>query len=203
MARREDIARDWFRLSPRRRATAWSEHTTVTLTESMAPETLQPGSLYRFIMGVDSGFSIMSSSETVQLNDPMGALLRRGKFPLTFDALLGELDAAGTVPQQSLFLISEAGQISPDRLNHCTVICALRLFEENHRTLMWRLAQAPSATRRRSFFRLPPGMTMPGCSTTIWAFLERGYGRVIPTIPSHLPRGVEAVLTVTSMGVSL
>jgi hypothetical protein len=66
-------------------------------------------------MGVDSEFTVMSPSEVAELNDPMGALLKQGKFPLTVDAVLRELDVAGTLPRQSSFLISEAGQISPEQ----------------------------------------------------------------------------------------
>ena len=114
MTRSGDIVRDWFRIGPRRRATAWSEQAVETLAENVAPEMLKPRTLYRFVMGADSDFSIMSSSEIAQLADPMGALLGQGKFPLTAGALLSELDAAGMVPRQSSFMISEAGQISPD-----------------------------------------------------------------------------------------
>src|SRR5262249_40528502 len=78
----------------------------------IAAEALHPSTLYRFVMGADSEFTVMSSSEIAELGDPMGLLLGQGKFPLTVDALLGELNEAGVVPQQSSFLISEAGQIS-------------------------------------------------------------------------------------------
>jgi hypothetical protein len=103
----------WFRIDSRRRATAWAEHRRVALTEDTAPEVLQPLTLYRFIMGADSDFTVMSPSEVAELNDPMAALLKQGKFPLAVEAVLRELDASGTLPQQSSFLISEAGQIPP------------------------------------------------------------------------------------------
>jgi hypothetical protein len=106
---------EWFRIAPRRRATAWGEHTRVALTENITAEELQPLTLYRFIMGTDSDFTVMPPSEMAELNDPMAALLKRGRFPLTVDSVLRELDASGTLPRQSSFLISEAGQIPPDQ----------------------------------------------------------------------------------------
>lgn len=106
---------EWLRIEARRRATAWTEHAHVALTERIAAGVLKPSILHRFIMGVDSEFTVMSPSEVAELNDPMGALLKQGKFPLTVDAVLRELDVAGTLPRQSSFLISEAGQISPEQ----------------------------------------------------------------------------------------
>ncbi|MGH3721237.1 MAG: hypothetical protein ACRDRI_20775 [Pseudonocardiaceae bacterium] len=64
-------------------------------------------------MGIDSTFTEMTPSELSTLSDPMAQLLEGGVFPLTVDALLVELNAKGILPEQSSFLISEAGQIPP------------------------------------------------------------------------------------------
>lgn len=84
------------------------------LFDSPASRALLPATLYRFVAGVDSDFVVMPSSEMGVLNDPMASLLKSGRFPLTAEALLAELDATNVLPKQSSFLISEAGQISPE-----------------------------------------------------------------------------------------
>jgi hypothetical protein len=63
-------------------------------------------------MGVDSEPAVMPQSQLDGLADPMGLLLGQGRFPLTVQDLLTELDAAGTLPLQRSYLVSEAGQIS-------------------------------------------------------------------------------------------
>lgn len=81
----------------------------------MAAETistpLAPSTVHRFVMGVDSEPTVMSQSELGALADPMGMLLRQGRFPLTVQDVIAEIDAAGTLPLQRSYLISEAGQI--------------------------------------------------------------------------------------------
>jgi hypothetical protein len=73
---------------------------------------LASSSVYRFVMGVDSEPAVMPQSQLDGLADPMGLLLGQGRFPLTVQDLLTELDAAGTLPLQRSYLVSEAGQIS-------------------------------------------------------------------------------------------
>jgi hypothetical protein len=70
--------------------------------------------IYRFVMGVDSEPVVMPQAELDSLADPMGTLLRQGRFPLTVGDLLAEVDAAGALPLQRSYLVSEAGQIPPD-----------------------------------------------------------------------------------------
>jgi hypothetical protein len=72
---------------------------------------LASSSVYRFVMGVDSEPTVMSQSQLDRLADPMGLLLRQGRFPLTVQDLLAEIDTAGTLPLQRSYLVSEAGQI--------------------------------------------------------------------------------------------
>jgi hypothetical protein len=108
----------WASIEPHRRATAWPEETRRALVTAEAASTmnavmLQSSTLYRFIMGIDSTFTEMTPSEMGTLGDPMAQLLQGGVFPLTVDALLAELTARDILPEQSSFLISEAGQIPP------------------------------------------------------------------------------------------
>ena len=72
---------------------------------------LAPSTVYRFVMGVDSEPTVMAQSQLDNLADPMGVLLRQGKFPLTVHDLLAEVDAAGMLPLQRSYLAGEAGQI--------------------------------------------------------------------------------------------
>lgn len=109
----------WANSESGRRATAWPEKTLRTLAiaepADMKAAALQPSTLYRFIMGIDTTFAEMTQSEISALGDPMAQLLRGGAFPLTVDALLIELNTRGILPEQSSFLISEAGQIPPEQ----------------------------------------------------------------------------------------
>jgi hypothetical protein len=74
---------------------------------------LAPSTVYRFVMGVDSEPVAMPQAELDSLADPMGLLLRQGKFPLTVNDVLAAVDAAGKLPLQKSYLVSEAGQIPP------------------------------------------------------------------------------------------
>jgi hypothetical protein len=76
---------------------------------------LAPKTLYRFLAGADSDFVPMSAAEAAGLHDPMAALLHTGEFPLTVQKLLAALDEGGRVPVQASFLVSEAGQIPPEK----------------------------------------------------------------------------------------
>jgi hypothetical protein len=98
----------------RRRATAWprSVINEITAVEAGFGQ-LAPSEVYRFVMGVDSEPTVMPRSQLDALADPMGRLLGQGKFPLTVHEVLAALDAAGTLPLQRSYLISEAGQIPP------------------------------------------------------------------------------------------
>jgi hypothetical protein len=106
------VVSQWSHIASRRRATAWSRSTVEGV---MAVEAgfgqLVSSSVYRFVMGVDSAPTVMPQSQLDSLADPMGLLLRQGRFPLTVQDLLAELDAAGTLPLQRSYLVSEAGQI--------------------------------------------------------------------------------------------
>lgn len=99
---------------PRRRVTAWSKNTIEGVIAGEAGlGQLAPLTVYRFVMGVDSEPTVMPQSELDSLADPLGVLLRRGKFPLTVYDLLAAVDTAGTLPLQKSYLVSEAGQIAP------------------------------------------------------------------------------------------
>jgi hypothetical protein len=96
----------------RRRATAWPRPIMNEIVAAQAGlAQLAPSTVYRFVMGVDSEPTVMPQAQLEGLADPMGILLHQGKFPLTVHDLLAALDAAGTLPLQRSYLVSEAGQI--------------------------------------------------------------------------------------------
>src|SRR5262249_34296453 len=96
----------------RRRATAWPQRgADATATTEAGASLLAPATVYRFVMGVDSEPTVMPPAQLEGLADPMGTLLRQGKFPLTLQDLLTDIDMGGTLPLQRSYLISEAGQI--------------------------------------------------------------------------------------------
>jgi hypothetical protein len=103
----------WLRIPSRRRATAWRESPTAFVDHSFGP--LRPSTIYRYVMGIDSQPAVMPQVEVEKLGDPLAAILRQGKFPLTAQEVLSALDAAGGLPEQKSYLISEAGQIPPDK----------------------------------------------------------------------------------------
>lgn len=105
---------DSYRNAPQRRATAWRQATRAAMAGLMA-DRLAPKTLYRFLAGADSDFVPMSAAQAAQLHDPMAALLHAGTFPLTVAELLAALDEGGQVPEQESFLVSEAGQIPPEK----------------------------------------------------------------------------------------
>lgn len=78
---------------------------------------LEPGRLYRFVLGLDDAPSQMTDAEIDKLlQDPFAQLLlRRGTFPLTLRELLSALDAvngeADGLPEQKTFLVADGGQI--------------------------------------------------------------------------------------------
>ena len=113
----------WAYITSRRRATAWPEEPAaegfaeglegVAGTPEEVPP-LQAGVVYRYVMGVDPEPVVMPQTELDLLDDPMGQLLRRGKFPLVAADVLAEVDATGLLPDQASYLIGEAGQIRPE-----------------------------------------------------------------------------------------
>ncbi|HET6892146.1 MAG TPA: hypothetical protein VFH31_13670, partial [Pyrinomonadaceae bacterium] len=78
---------------------------------------LEPGRVYRFVLGVDEIPTKLSDSEIdTLLQDPFGKLLlKRGTFPLTLRDLLSALDAVNGepegLPHQKSFLAADGGQI--------------------------------------------------------------------------------------------
>ncbi|WP_079422992.1 hypothetical protein [Streptomyces katrae] len=120
---------DGFR--ERRRATAWLQQSRadeaggIGLTDEGTHglfaalgdvdfQALSMGKVYRFVAGVDQQARPLSAQELAVLGDPMAALLlRQGKFPMTVQDLLAELPQPATTADQSVYLISEAGQIPP------------------------------------------------------------------------------------------
>jgi hypothetical protein len=76
---------------------------------------LEAGTLYRFVMGVDTEPVPMPSESMAALGDPFATvLLKKGNFPLTIQDLLAGLDAAKALDVQAVYMISEAGQIPLD-----------------------------------------------------------------------------------------
>jgi hypothetical protein len=78
---------------------------------------VEPGRLYRFVLGVDQMPTAMSAADPDLPHDPFAELLlRRGIFPLTFRNLLAELDKLNNqpegLPEQKCFLAADGGQIS-------------------------------------------------------------------------------------------
>lgn len=78
------------------------------------PYRLAATTLYRLVMGIDAEPSVMPPGDVQQLGDPLAALFRAGRFPLTTHDLLAELDAARVLPDQRSYLVGEAGQLPPD-----------------------------------------------------------------------------------------
>lgn len=78
---------------------------------------LEPGRLYRFVLGLDDAPRQMTDAEIDNsLQDAFAQLLlRRGTFPLTLRDLLSALDAvngeADGLPEQKTFLVADGGQI--------------------------------------------------------------------------------------------
>ncbi|MBG0831987.1 hypothetical protein HS041_30235 [Planomonospora sp. ID67723] len=109
----------WERARQRRRATAWERDLPGSLTAEAAGDEagsplLEAGRLYRGVSGVDPEPRPMSAEEIARLGDPMATVtFRRGRFPMTVHELLAEIDRSGTVPEQKVFMIGEAGQIPP------------------------------------------------------------------------------------------
>ncbi|MEU8843317.1 hypothetical protein AB0D97_30015 [Streptomyces roseus] len=74
---------------------------------------LEPGWLYRRISGRDDRARPVSDEELAALGDPMAvAFFRVDRFPTTVQELLSELPAAAAASRK-VYLVSEAGQISP------------------------------------------------------------------------------------------
>ncbi|UUU36114.1 hypothetical protein JIX56_43300 [Streptomyces sp. CA-210063] len=116
----------WDRTPERRRATAWPEAAaTATATATAAAEPafgpadegggLRPGTLYRGVSGVDRGPVPMPAGQATGLRDPMARVFfQRDRWPMTLEEVLDGLTGAGELTAQSVYLISEAGQIPPD-----------------------------------------------------------------------------------------
>jgi hypothetical protein len=122
----ESSSPGWSQIGPRRRATAWPEYQAVAGHTTAFVFTLDAGAaftdlgslesnvLYRFVKGLESEPTRIPPQQLIDLGDPFATeLLKRGTFPTTLDEVLGELDRAHVVPSQQVFVISEAGQISP------------------------------------------------------------------------------------------
>lgn len=76
---------------------------------------LTGGTVYRFVLGLDTRPVVMSDSEAHQeLQDPFGSqLLRRGRFPLTLRDLLIEFNSAERpLSVESSFVVADGGQIA-------------------------------------------------------------------------------------------
>ncbi|MFD7835295.1 hypothetical protein [Streptomyces sp. NPDC059761] len=74
---------------------------------------LEPGWLYRRISGRDDQARPVSDEELAELGDPMAVtFFRAGRFPTTVQELLSELPATAAASRK-VYLVSEAGQISP------------------------------------------------------------------------------------------
>jgi len=76
---------------------------------------LEPGRLYRFVLGLDPVPRIMD--DAARLRDPFAELLLgRNRFPLSLTALLAALDSVATepagLPEQRCFLVADGGQIA-------------------------------------------------------------------------------------------
>ncbi|MFD0356544.1 hypothetical protein ACFVHW_22835 [Streptomyces sp. NPDC127110] len=105
-----------------RRATAWRRPTTdgKQRGEAVAVEegcdagasALEPGRLYGRVAGRDRRARLLSAGELAGLGDPMADLFRAGAFPLTVRELLSKLPERDP-PARQVYLVSEAGQISP------------------------------------------------------------------------------------------
>ncbi|MEU1309104.1 hypothetical protein ABZ419_09440 [Streptomyces cinnamoneus] len=114
----------------RRRATAWAWPSdgggradgsyapgltaAVPAGQGPAMPGLAAGRLYRAVSGVDGEARPMTDAERADLHDPLAAVFfRHGRFPMSSRELLAGLDGAGAVPEQSVFLVSESGQLPP------------------------------------------------------------------------------------------
>lgn len=105
----------WDRTSERRRATAWPVAEAASVTAADKDGGLRPATLYRGVSGVDQGPVPMPADQFAGLRDPMAAVLfQRGRWPMTLEEVLDGLTGAGALPVESVYLISEAGQIPPD-----------------------------------------------------------------------------------------
>ncbi|MFC4508427.1 MULTISPECIES: hypothetical protein [Streptomyces] len=102
-----------------RRATAWMRRTAVEEVEGLdtsGHSPLEPGRLYRRIIGKDDRARPVSDEELAALGDPMAVeLFRAGTFPTTVQDLLSALPATAAASRK-VYLISEAGQIPPDAI---------------------------------------------------------------------------------------
>lgn len=107
----------WERTPEHRRATAWPAAAiaaTAAVTAADEDGGLRPGTLYRGVSGVDRGPVPMPAEQFAGLRDPMATVFfRRGRWPMTLEEVLDGLTRAGELPAQSVYLISEAGQIPP------------------------------------------------------------------------------------------
>jgi hypothetical protein len=95
----------------------YREVVTAVAADMAEVQTLQAGTLYRFVLGLDVEPEPMAADQTTQaLQDPFAELLlKRGIFPVTLRALLAELDRHNTapdgLPDQKVFLVADGGQI--------------------------------------------------------------------------------------------
>ncbi|MFP5265173.1 MAG: hypothetical protein ACLGJB_25070 [Blastocatellia bacterium] len=80
------------------------------------PQAMEPDTLYRLVLGLDTQPRPMTPDEVKGLEDPFGRLLRSGRpFPLTLRRLLGAVDALAdtqdALPDQLVFLVADGGHI--------------------------------------------------------------------------------------------
>ncbi|WP_152991303.1 hypothetical protein [Frankia sp. R43] len=133
-----------------RRATAWPDHqhvpelgtwptahvaadqearrgpTAAADGQRRSPE-LVPGTLYRFVQGVDERPTPMSPEQLQSLQDPFAArLLASGVFPMTLPELLGGLTEAKLLLRQRSYVMGEAGQIPPEQARQANLFRDLR-----------------------------------------------------------------------------
>lgn len=91
-----------------------SEHDIADVGFGPGSAALEPGRLYRRIMGRDDRARPVSDEELAALGDPMAVeFFRTGTFPTTAQDLLSRLPA-DVAASRKVYLISEAGQIPPD-----------------------------------------------------------------------------------------
>ncbi|GAB1542868.1 hypothetical protein NUACC21_55420 [Scytonema sp. NUACC21] len=74
---------------------------------------VEAGKIYRFIEGVDSCVALMTEQEIGEnLNDPFAtAILRKGVFPDSVDAIVAGVSNSGLNLQQANYLVGEGSQI--------------------------------------------------------------------------------------------
>jgi hypothetical protein len=105
----------WDHTPQRRRATAWPSAPALAAAAEAGGGRLRAQTLYRGVSGVDRDPVPMPAEQSAALRDPMAEVFfRRGRWPMTLEDVLDGLNRAGALPDQSVYLVGEAGQIPPD-----------------------------------------------------------------------------------------